>query len=152
MYNFFCTSATFSFPAAVVSRALDCGVHRGAACILHASLGPGRAPWRALWAFKVVASWLFSRDCFPPSRSQAGRWKPAQKNRTPGFRMFCAVYNSSHLAWLLGHLTLERGRLASWPSRTPSSRAIAVTLRAYFFVSRCICVCSMCSSMTNGNM
>lgn len=36
----------------------------------------GSRPGLALWAFKVAASWLFSRDRFPPSRSQAGPRNP----------------------------------------------------------------------------
>ena len=34
-----------------------------------ASLGPGLAPLRVLWVFKVVRAGSFSRDRIPPSRA-----------------------------------------------------------------------------------
>ena len=40
----------------VFPRAFGCGTLRGAACTLGVSLGPGRAPWRVVWAFKVSRS------------------------------------------------------------------------------------------------
>ena len=45
---------TFLLRSRVFSRALCCGARRG----LHhrASVGPGRAPWRVLWACKVAKS------------------------------------------------------------------------------------------------
>ena len=38
----------------VSSRALGCGARRGPACNHGANLGPGRAPRRVLWAFKIA--------------------------------------------------------------------------------------------------
>ena len=37
--------------------ALSAAAHAGGSSVHHgASLGPGRAPWRVLWAFKVATS------------------------------------------------------------------------------------------------
>ena len=38
------------------------------ACTAGARLGPGRAPWRVLWAFNVARAGRQSRDCIPPRR------------------------------------------------------------------------------------
>ena len=40
-----------------------------------ASVGPGRAPWRVLWAFEVEKSGKQPRDRFPTSHRQSGSWK-----------------------------------------------------------------------------
>ena len=107
------------------------------ACTLGASWGPGRAPWRVLWASKVAASWLFSRGRFPPSHSLAGRREPS--NKKAGFRMFRAEYDSSHLAWSPGHLrprAWSPGRLATWHLGPPCVQ------QQSRFESRCFCVCT----------
>ena len=53
--DFFCTSSSLSLSlAGLFYRALGRGARRGSACILGASLGPGRAPRRVFSAFKVA--------------------------------------------------------------------------------------------------
>ena len=55
-YAFFQHWRPLLFRPRVFLRALGCGVRRGAACTLGASLAHGRASWRVLWAFKVARS------------------------------------------------------------------------------------------------
>ena len=74
------------------SRSLRRGTQGGAVhCTLHASLDPGRAPWRALWAFRVTASCLFSCYRFSPSQSQAGPWRP-QTAFFSYLHLFCGCF------------------------------------------------------------
>ena len=48
--------------------ALSAAGHAGGPPVHHgATLDPGRAPWRVLWAFKVADSGKCSRGCFPRS-------------------------------------------------------------------------------------
>ena len=48
--------------------ALSAAGHAGGPPAHHcASLGPGWAPWRVLWAFKVAKSGKKARGCFPRS-------------------------------------------------------------------------------------
>ncbi|CAM9225965.1 unnamed protein product, partial [Laminaria digitata] len=125
--TFFCSLATFSGRESFL--ALSAAGHAGGPRVHYgACLSPGRAPWRVLWASKIARAGPFSRDRFPPSQSQAGRWKPKQKNYKSPHQVFAcsAVYNSSHLAW-------SRGHLAPRLSSRLSSRATAVTLRAHLF-------------------
>ena len=137
---FFAHRQPLLFRPLVFSRAPGCGARRGAARTLGASLGPVRAPWRPLWEFKVAASWLFSRDRFPPSQSQAGRWKPRKTNDQQV--LACSTLcNSSHFAWSSGHLA-PRAWAPGHLAPRPSSRATAATLRALFFVPRCFGVCT----------
>ena len=56
MYFFYAHRQPFFSRPRLFSRDLGCGARKGSACVPHASLGPGRAPWRALWAFKVARS------------------------------------------------------------------------------------------------
>ena len=138
MYNvhFFCTAATFYFPTeGLFSRALGCGTRRGqGACTLHASLTSGRAPWPALWAFKVATSWLFSRDRFPSSQSQASPWKPHTVQIV--FLFFTVL---SLCCCSLKH--------HSSPQRLGNHDTAAAALQAFPFVaatncaSACVCVC-----------
>ena len=67
--TFYSHGHAFLFRPRAFSRALGCGARTGPACALRRKLGPGRAPWRALWAFSVAASWLFSRDRFRRARA-----------------------------------------------------------------------------------
>ena len=41
-----------------------------------ASLGPGRTPWRVLWAFKVARAGSVSRDCIPRRRAAQDHGNP----------------------------------------------------------------------------
>ena len=75
-----------SLAAAVCSRALGCGARRGPRVYYGAGSGPGRAPWRVLWASKVAQAGSFSRDCVPPRSAKAGPWKP--QNVTFSFLFF----------------------------------------------------------------
>ena len=55
---------------------LAAGRARGARVHYGASLGPGRAPWRVLWEFKV-ASWpFFTRSLLFATPRRPGPWKP----------------------------------------------------------------------------
>ena len=73
--HFFSTSAIFSVPAA--GHSLRCRARRGPACALGASLGPGRAPWRGLWAFLQSRSiWQVMTRSLSDPPSQARPWKP----------------------------------------------------------------------------
>ena len=111
-------------------RALGCGARTGAACTLGASVGP--APGSVARALGVSRNLASNHGiAFPRAKSMQDDGNPHRKTniRTAHFRIFSAVYNSSHLAC---------GRLATWSSRTSlPSRATAVTLRARFFVPRC---------------
>ena len=51
---FFAHRQRFISRPRVFPRALGCGARRGPARTLGASLGPGRAPWRVVWALKVA--------------------------------------------------------------------------------------------------
>ena len=134
--HFFCTAATFYFPTeGLFSRALGCGTRRGqGACTLHASLTSGRAPWPALWAFKVATSWLFSLDRFPSSQSQASPWKT---NTVQLVFLFFTVL--SLCCCSLKH--------HSSPQRLGNHDTAAAALQAFPFVaatncaSACVCVC-----------
>ena len=66
--RFFCGIRNFSLPVAgLSSRSRDAG-DAGDPPVHHvASVGPGRAPWRMLRAFKVAKSGKSPRDRFPPS-------------------------------------------------------------------------------------
>ena len=136
---------TLLFQPSVFSRALDCGERSGAACTHGASLGPDRAPWRVLVAFKVARAGSLSRDQFPPSQSQAGRWKPTHKQKKTQWPVFAcsAVYNTSPGRLATSHL--ERGRVATWLARTSallacnSSHASSSFLRdTVVFVRVCV--------------
>ena len=59
----------------VFSRALGCGARRGAPVCDGASVGPGGAPWRVLWAFKVAKSGKYPQGRFPRSQSRPRQWK-----------------------------------------------------------------------------
>ena len=59
----------------VFPRALLFGSRRGPACTLGASLGPGQAPWRVVWAFKVAKAAKQSRGFFPRNYSRVRQWK-----------------------------------------------------------------------------
>ena len=125
--HFFCTWPCISLPTAgLFSRSRLRGTQGARVYTINRRLGPGRASWRALWAFKVGESWLFSRDRCAPSQSQAGRWKSTQENDF--FSSALAVYNSSHLRD--SHVTR------------------AASLQDFSFVvatndaSACVCVCA----------
>ena len=74
--RFFCTRPCTSLPGTgLFSRSRLWGTQEG--CVYHgARVGPVRAPCRMIWSFKVARAGKQSRDRFPPSQSQAGRWKP----------------------------------------------------------------------------
>lgn len=75
-------------------------------------------------------------------------------NLSAGFRVFCAVYNSSRLAWSPGHLTPRSARSRVLPRtyRRSASRSTAVTLRPRFFVPHGVFVGACVPSMTKGNV
>ena len=73
---FFPHRHAFLFWLRVVSRALGCGARRGPACTLGARLGPGRGPWRVIWASKVAGPGSFSRDRVPHRRAVQDQRNP----------------------------------------------------------------------------
>ena len=100
------------------------------------------APWRVLWAFKAAASWLFSRDRFPPSQSQARPWKPQTDLKK---YIFC----SPLLLFLKYHSSRQRlgshgakAVLQAFPLVTATNGASAC---GFASVSACACVCVFCS-------
>ena len=62
LYILFSSGRWCFLALSAVGHAVGTRVHYGA------SLGPGRAPWYVLWAFKVAGGWLFSRSVLPPPR------------------------------------------------------------------------------------
>ena len=114
--SLFCTLATSSLaPAGLFSRSRLRGT-QGARLYntrYGASLGPGRAPSRVLWAFEVAASWLFSRNRVPPRQSQAGPWKTLQQ---------FLEYRSSPL-WLGSHGTTVALQVFSFVTATNGASA-----------------------------
>ena len=57
MYKkFFAHRPAFLFQSMLFSRALGREARKGPACTHGSSLGPGRGPWRVLWAFRVTKS------------------------------------------------------------------------------------------------
>ena len=92
----------------VFSRALVCG-HAGETPVYHgASLGPGRAPWRVLWTFKVAKSGNHG-VAFRGARAEQGNGKPTcQLFCSPAVKahyfVAATVCNSSHTSRLCGPL------------------------------------------------
>ena len=92
--HFFSTSAIFSVPAA--GHSLRCRARRGPACALGASLGPGRAPWRGLWAFLQSRSiWQVMTRSLSDPPSQARPWKPPVMFLFPLSCCICYKYHTS---------------------------------------------------------
>ena len=136
-----CTKCTFCeyrqpllFRPRVFSRALGCGHEGGPRVHYGASVAPRRVPWRALWAFKVAASWLFLRDRFPPSQTQAGPWKPPNLSH---FHFFTS------LLLFLKHRSSYQ-RLGSY--RTTAALQVFPFVTATNGASACVCVSVRVSS------
>ena len=116
-----CSAGRGSFLAhSAAGYAGDPRVHRGA------SVGPGRAPWHALWTFNVARSSRYARDRFPPRHSQPGPWNPPKM-------LFLFIF--SPLLLFLNHHSSSRQRLGS--------HGTTATLQASLCDSheRCFCVC-----------
>ena len=126
----------FSRPR-VFPRALGCGAPRGAAGTLGASLGPGRAPSRTLWAFKVTRAGNWPRDRFSPSKSRAGQQKPHN------LRCVIFAFCSAAAASCLHHTVPQALTLSTlWQPRHNSSR----TSSSFLCDSHWSCMCVQCSS------
>ena len=97
------------------------GARRGGTCTLGASFGPGRAPWRVLWALKVARAGKQSRDSIPPRRA-------SQDNGNP---TMLYDFGSAAAVSCLCHTVPQALKLSNWwqprynGSRTPSSSPFA---------------------------
>ena len=130
--NLFAYCHAFLLRPRVFSRALTAG-HAGSPCAHNgARLGPGRAPWRAIWAFHVAGSWLFTRDRFPPHRTRPKQVDGNPHNRTHHGRfshdLLCITARTSGAAALQQQPRFKLFPL--WQQR-------AVLLR----VCACVCPC-----------
>ena len=81
-------------------------------------MGPGRASWRMLWAFKVAKSGKQPRDRFPTSQSQPGPYKTRKRHFFPLFTSHCCCFCKYHSS---------RQRLGS--------HGATATLQAFSFVT-----------------
>ena len=146
--HFFCTLARFSLLAAGLFLRSRLRGTQGVRMYSRRKFGPRLGSAARALGIQSRASWqvITGSLSVEPEPSRTTETQPKKMNLRCKFRMFCAVCNSSHLAWPSGHLATR-----------PSSRATAVTLRVRFFVPRCfrvyvrIRVCTY-SRMTNGNI
>ena len=98
--HLFCTSANTSFPSArVFPRALDCGARRGTRVYTGRNFGPPPGSEARALGVQSRGELVLSRGCFPPSQSQAVRWKSTQKKASSFFSrvllcITCLLYTS----------------------------------------------------------
>ena len=95
--HIFCTVACPARPVAGrFSRSRLRGTQGGRMYTKAQVWGPGRAPWRVLWAFEVAQSGKQSQGRFPSSQSLARQWK----SRISAFRLLlcgcCCIMSVSH--------------------------------------------------------
>ena len=117
-----CSSGRGSFPAlSAAGQAGDPGVHHGA------SVGPGRAPWRTLWAIKKSRDWAGIHGI-------ALRLdKPRRTMENPKYNTFAVLSAAASVSCITPSLKLSSSLLGG--SQGTSS---------YSFDhghGRCICVC-----------
>ena len=98
--HFFSQRHPCLFQPRIFSLVLGCAACRGGACTLRSKIGPRPGSVaRALGVQRsqVAWSWLCARDCFPPSQSQAGPWKPQMSVFLFSFVFIPACVPVSHL-------------------------------------------------------